>query len=204
MKRKKIIGLTGSIATGKSTTAEILMELGFEIIDADKIAHLLMEKGQINYLEIVKDFGQGILDSNGEIARDKLSKLVFEDKEALNKLNELTHKNIFSYIKDRIEEAKGHVVFVDIPLLVELLKEKKMDLKFDEIWLVYVDRKTQLERLMARNSFSEEEAVKRINSQMSVEEKVDYADVIIKNDGDLDHLRRQILENIGRLNESHI
>lgn len=197
--KSKIIGITGSIATGKSTVSNILIELGYKVIDADKVAHELMEIGNINYKSIVSYFGEEILNCDNTINRKALGKIVFNDENLLNKLNELTHTNIFNRIKENIEFYKYEIIFVDIPLLIELKIENKLNLDFDEIWLVYVDRNTQIKRLSKRNKISLKEAENLANNQISIEEKVQYSDYVLDNSKDISHVRKQIIEKMRTL-----
>lgn len=203
-KDKYVVGITGSIATGKSTAAAILRELGQKVIDADLVAHDLMKKGEKNYQGILGYFGEKILDDGGEISRKTLSDLVFSDKDQLNILNKLTHANIFNKIELMIEESSEKVIFIEIPLLVELLIKGEMPLKLNEIWLIYLSRQDQINRLINRNSLTEEEAIKRIDSQLPVEVKKEYCDTIINNNSDLNHLKKEIKERLGILYESII
>lgn len=203
MKSKKIIGLTGSIATGKSTVAKIISELGYRVIDADKVAHSLMLQGGVNYKLVVEYFGTQILGDDLEIDRSKLGELVFSSKERLEMLNKLTHDNIFHEINVIIKEIDEDVIFVEIPLLIELLLESKLKIELDQIWLVYVDSDEQIKRLMNRNSFTYEEAEKRVKSQIEVGLKKKYSDYIIENDKDLSHLKDQIIEGLERINEDY-
>lgn len=194
--KSRIIGLTGSISTGKSTVSNYLKEKGYKVIDADEITHELMQKGNANYVKIVEHFGDSILDENFEIDRKKLSKIVFSDENELKMLNNLTHPNIFNKIKKTIEISDEKIIFLDIALLIEFIKDEKWDISLDEIWLVYVNRNIQLERLIKRNNFSKEEANSRINAQMNIDEKIGYADFIIHNDRDLEYLYEQIDERL--------
>lgn len=194
--KSRIIGLTGSISTGKSTVSNYLKEKGYKVIDADEITHELMQKGNANYVKIVEHFGDSILDENFEIDRKKLSKIVFSDENELKMLNNLTHPNIFNKIKKTIEISDEKIIFLDIALLIEFIKDEKWDIPLDEIWLVYVNRNIQLERLIKRNNFSKEEANSRINAQMNIDEKIGYADFIIHNDRDLEYLYEQIDERL--------
>lgn len=202
MKSKKVIGLTGSIATGKSFAANILRKMGFLVIDVDKIAHDLMKIGCPNYNNILGFFGEKILDDNKQIDRKKLADIVFASKKELDSLNKLTHDNIFHKINDIIVESKEELIFVEVPLLIELIKKDKMPIKFDEIWLVYVDKKTQIQRLINRNNYSLQEAEVRISSQMSVDLKKEYADFILYNHKDLEFLKKQIIERLEKTDEN--
>ena len=201
---KYIVGITGSIATGKSTAASILRELGQEVIDADLVAHHLMKKGEKNYEGILEHFGKKILDDEGEISRKSLSDIVFSDKNQLNILNKLTHANIFNKIEMMAKDSDKKIVFIEIPLLVELLINGEMPLNLDEIWLIYLTREDQINRLIERNSLTRLEAIKRIDSQLPVDVKKEYSNVIIDNSLDLDHLKENIKERLGILYESII
>jgi len=198
----KVIGLTGGIASGKSTVSGILREKGAYIIDADEISKTLVEPGKPAYLEIVKHFGQEILNEDGSLRRKKLGRIVFADKEKLALLNKITHPKIIEEIKRRLEEATNrneNVVVIDAALLIELGLYKMVD----EVWLVTIDEKTQLERLLKRDSFLEEkEAKDRIRAQMPQEEKVKYATRIINNSGDFSQLLKQVEDYWRELVES--
>ncbi|MDO5027171.1 MAG: dephospho-CoA kinase [Tissierellia bacterium] len=202
MKCKKIIGLTGSIATGKSTVARLLSDLGYQVVDADRIGHELMEKGNANYQEIVTYFGDEILSQDGQIDRNKLGQIVFSSEQDLKLLNKISHKNIFHKINDIIEKSQEDTIFVELPLLIELKNQGKLRLNLDEIWLVYVNQDLQLERLIKRNGFTEDEAIKRIKSQLSVEEKKEHADFVLYNDKDVNFLKTQILKRLEIKDES--
>lgn len=194
--KSRIIGLTGSIATGKSTVSKYLIKKGYKVVDADKITHELMKKDNINYVEIVKHFGNSILDKDDEIDRKKLANIVFSDENKLNSLNNLTHPNIFNKINEKIEESDEKIIFLDIALLIEFIKNNIWNISLDEIWLVYVNKDIQLERLMKRNNFSEKEAKIRIKAQMDIDEKIKYSDFILYNDRDLEYLYKQIDERL--------
>ncbi|MGY3776135.1 dephospho-CoA kinase [Helcococcus sueciensis] len=194
--KSRIIGLTGSIATGKSTVSKYLIKKGYKVVDADKITHELMKKDNINYVEIVKHFGNSILDKDDEIDRKKLANIVFSDENKLNALNNLTHPNIFNKINETIEESDEKIIFLDIALLIEFIKNNIWNISLDEIWLVYVNKDIQLERLMKRNNFSEKEAKIRIKAQMDIDEKIKYSDFILYNDRDLEYLYKQIDERL--------
>ncbi|GAB6099257.1 dephospho-CoA kinase [Halanaerocella petrolearia] len=183
------IGLTGGIASGKSTVAQLLSELGVEVLDADKIAHQLMEPGTEVWELIVEEFGKDILLSSNEIDRKKLGDIIFNNNYAKEKLDEITHPFIIAEIKNRLEELRvEELVVVEVPLLIEA---NMMEL-FDEIWLVYVPQKIQVERLMARGDLDQEEALARIKSQMPLEDKKDYADRIIDNSGNQLEIKKRV------------
>ncbi|ORX23545.1 dephospho-CoA kinase [Thermoanaerobacterium sp. PSU-2] len=188
----KVIGLTGGIASGKSTVSSILKSLGAVIIDADVVSREIMIKGTDTYNILVSVFGREILRKDGEIDRRKLGNLVFADKEKLNKLNEITHPEIIKRIKDIIEEerkkGKEKAIVLDAALLIEM----KLFNMVDEVWLVVVDKKTQIRRLMKRDNLSYKDALNRIKSQMSIEDKMKYADFIINNCKDFNAIKRQV------------
>lgn len=188
----EVIGLTGGIASGKSTVSKILKRLGAVIIDADIVSREIMLKGNSAYNKIVEYFGIFILKENGEIDRKKLGNIVFADKEKLLKLNEITHPVIIEEIKEKIktekEKKREKAVVLDAALLIEM----KMHKMVDEVWLVVVDSKTQIKRVMERDKLSYEDAVNRIKSQMSLEDKMKYADFIINNCKDFNAIEKQV------------
>lgn len=197
--KSKIIVITGSIATGKSSVSNYLKDKGYLVIDADKIAHDLMQRDEINYKNIVSHFGDSILDEQMNIDRRKLGDIVFSDKSKLQELNNLTHNNIFNKINDIIKNNKSEIIFVDIPLFIELKVEGEKTIDTDEVWLVYAERKLQLERLMSRNKMGIRAAGKRIRSQMNIEDKVHYADFIIDNSHSLEYTFNQVEEKLRTL-----
>lgn len=189
-----VLGLTGGIASGKSSISTMLEEMGFPIIDADVIARKVVEKGSTALERIKDEFGEGVLNDDGTLNRKALGKLVFGSSEKLELLNSITHPAIIEEIRKNIDalSAKGEKMCVlDAPLLIESGIYSMADL----VLLVYVDEKTQLYRLMNRDSIPEELALKKISSQMDFEEKKKYADFIINNSGRLECTRAQ-LENI--------
>ena len=193
----KTIGITGGIATGKSTVTNMLKERGYIVIDADKIAREVMEKGETAYNEVVEFFGEDILDKNNNIDRKALGDIIFKDKNLREKLNNIVHPHIYKKIKLKILEygKKEKIIFLDIPLLIEELDSfKEHEIYFDEIWLVYLDRKIQLDRLIKRDSINREQALNKINAQMSIELKKKYATRILDNSGDLIALEKQLDE----------
>lgn len=190
--KSRIIVITGSIASGKSSVSSYLKDKGYTIIDADKIGHKLMWPGRVNYHGIVEEFGRHILDCDGRIDRKKLGKIVFKNHDKLKILNKLTHTNIFYKIKEEINKSDQEIIFLDIPIYYETIDLNREYFKPDQVWLVYVDKESQLERLMERNSISKEEAQSMINSQMSMDQKKSYADFIIDNSLSLENTYKQI------------
>jgi len=191
---RKIIGLTGGIASGKSTVSNILKFMGFNVIDADVISREVVEIGKPAYFEIVEHFGRDIIDEDGNINRKKLGSIIFNDDNEREKLNLIVHPYIFAAIKDYIEkDSESKIIFVDIPLLIEVLDDLQFHgIHFDEIWLVYVDEEIQLKRLMERDSIGKEEAIKRIEAQMPMCLKKKYATRIIDNSGEKNELEGKV------------
>lgn len=189
--KNKIIGITGGIASGKSTLSSILIEKGYLVIDADKVAREVVDIGKPAYLEIVRAFGEDILNTDKTINRRKLSDIIFDSLEKRLLLNNIVHPNVINEIISKIHHAleSCRIIFVDIPLLIEEIEIlKNHGLLFDEVWLVYADKETQLKRLVIRDNISEEQAIKRINAQMSIEEKKKYASKVIDNSMNLKEL----------------
>lgn len=195
-KKCKIIGLTGGIATGKTTVSKILTGNGYVVIDADLLSRSVTKKGEPAYRQIVQEFGEKILNEEGSIDRKVLGKIIFSDDELKLRLNNITHPYIFEEIKKQIIKncRENKIVFVDIPLLFEeYSKITEENINFDEIWLVYVEKSSQLNRLMKRDELNIEEARKRIDSQMPIEDKLKLADVIINNNEDKLILKANVL-----------
>lgn len=195
----RIIGLTGGIASGKTTISNILKELGAIIIDADKIARKVVEKSSPALKDIEENFGRDVLFKNGKLDRKKLGNIVFNDTGSLKKLNEIIHPYIVEKIIDEINHYKetynNRVIILDAALLIEL---NLMDL-VEEVWLIVVPEEMQLGRLVERDNISANQAQKRIDAQIPLEDKKKYADLIIDNSKDLTYLQAQIEENWKRI-----
>lgn len=188
-----IIGLTGGIASGKSTVSAMIKEMGITVIDADIEARLAVDYGEPAYLLIVERFGTGILQPGGEIDRQKLGAIIFNNEEKRKLLNEIVHPEVRRRMTEKKEAAikRGEkAVVLDIPLLFE----SKLTYMVNKTLLVYVDPTVQLERLMNRNGLSEEEAHARMNSQNPLQEKISLADAVIDNNGSLEETERQLQE----------
>lgn len=177
----KIIGLTGGIASGKSTVAKKLEELGAYVIDADKVAHMVIEPYKPAWHDIVEEFGEGVLNADKTINREKLGGIVFNNPLLLQKLNRITHPRIMEFFKEEIQRLKTEKNDAVVVLEVPLLYETHMDRICDEVWVVWVDRETQVERLCRRDNISAEDAIKRIDAQMPLDEKARRAKVVIDN-----------------------
>lgn len=188
----KVVGLTGGIGSGKSTISCILKQLGAYIIDEDIVSRILMKKGQKIYEDIVCCFGSVILKENGDIDRKKLGNIVFSDSEKLQLLNNITHPAMIEYTKNEIDKIAAQKTYKLIVIDAAILIEMGLDKLVDEIWVVYVDRETQIKRIMARDALSCSDALNRINSQMPLDEKLKLADKIIDNTKPLDEVRKQV------------
>lgn len=177
----KVIGLTGGIASGKSTITDFLRRQGYPVIDADQVVHELQAKGGKLYQVLVAEFGNSILTAEGDLDRKKLGQAVFENAGLRARLSLLQDKIIREELLARRDALKQteDVIFMDIPLLYEADYSGEVD----EVWLVYVDKAQQLERLMKRNGFSVQDAENRLNAQLSLEEKRSKAQVLIDNSG---------------------
>ena len=189
----KIIGLTGGTGSGKGFVSERLKARKAYVIDADAVAHEIIEKGRPAYKEIVDYFGSEILDEEGNIFRRKLGNIVFSDKDKLAFLNSCTHKYINMEIMRIIEEVKPQTnvysaIIIDAPLLAEA---GLVDI-CDDIWVVYADSEVRVKRIMERDSISEEQARNRIASQRSWEEYKKLGAVIIDNSSDDENVERQL------------
>ncbi|MDI3481854.1 MAG: dephospho-CoA kinase [Tepidanaerobacteraceae bacterium] len=190
----KVIGLTGGIASGKSTVSMLLRNKGAAIIDADEISREILRPGKPAWKAVIDCFGRGILCDNENIDRKKLGSIVFSDSAELEKLNRITHPAIMEEIKKRLDyyrKKREKIVVIDAALLLEL----GLNSMVDEVWLVAVDEKTQLKRLLARErGMSYKDAMNRIKAQMPLEEKVKMADKIIDNSGNIEETGRKIDE----------
>ncbi|ABR49263.1 dephospho-CoA kinase [Alkaliphilus metalliredigens QYMF] len=192
MSMKKIIGLTGGIATGKSTVSQILKNLGAIIIDADTVARQVAEKGEPVLQEIQRVFGTEMILKDGTLDRKKLGALVFNNHQAMQQLNEMIHPKIIEEIKKALNwyknNRKNYVIIIDAALLIEL----RLTEMVDEVWVVAVSKEIQKKRLMKRNDLTEGAAINRIEMQMSIEEKMTHADQVIDNSGNQDDLKKQV------------
>ena len=192
---KKIIGLTGSIASGKSTVSNILKEMGYLVVDCDDINHRLLKKARPGYNAVLEEFGEEILDEHGQIDRKKLGKLVFNDNKLKEKLNQILHPLIKQRVIEEINILNEGLVFIDCPLLFETDFHELCDLTV----VVYVNMDTQIRRLMDRDKITFPEALKKIYAQMSLDEKLALADFVIDNCHSLGDLEWQIKQLLFRL-----
>jgi dephospho-CoA kinase len=188
------VGLTGGIATGKSYILQVLAELRCETIDADAVAHQVMEQGQPAYQEIVEHFGPDVVDDRGVINRVKLGAIVFADRLQREKLNSIVHPRVYEAQRHWLAEVAARnaeaIAVVDAALMIETGSYRR----FDKLIVAYCDPQIQLDRLMARNHLSMEQARARIAAQMSSEEKLKFADYAIDTSKGFDDTRRQVEE----------
>jgi dephospho-CoA kinase len=194
----KRIGLTGGIASGKSAVAGMLRELGFQVLDADGLAHTLIEPGQPAYQEVLRQFGTHVLQADGRIDRGKLGAVVFADEEKLARLNAIVHPRveeemIRTFVKWERDGVRD-VAFVEAALLVEAGYQKKLD----GLIVTWCKPEQQMERLLARG-MSKAEAERRIAAQMPTKEKLRYATEKIDCSGSMEETRRQVDELAARL-----
>jgi dephospho-CoA kinase len=186
-----ILGLTGGIATGKSTAVATFQQYGFPIVDGDVIAREIVEPNQAGLQAIVATFGSEILHADGTLNRQQLGALIFEDATKRQTLDRLLDPILRQTIQKQIDAASAlsPLVIADIPLLYEAAYETMVD----EVAVVYIPQDIQLQRLMARNQFSEEEAQQRLASQWSIEEKRQRANIVFDNQGTKAELAQQIM-----------
>ncbi len=186
-----IIGLTGSIASGKSTVSNMLSKLGFPIIDADLIARIVVEKGSKTLESITESFGEEVIADDGSLHREKLGEIIFTNPSKRKQLNDIIHPAIRAEMLRQKEELikEGHpTIVMDIPLLFE----SKLSHYVDKILVVTVTEEIQLARLMARNNYSLEEAKARIQSQLPLSIKEKGADAVIYNNGTIESTEEQL------------
>src|SRR5262245_13881079 len=186
------IGLTGGIATGKSYVLSVLSEFGCEVIDADTVAHRVIEPGRPAYSDIVNQFGDEILNEDGAINRAALGAVIFANKNAREKLNDIVHPRVYEAQAEWFEQLARRnpaaIAVVDAALMIETGSYRR----FDKVIVVHCDTELQLRRLTERNGFTREQAQARISAQMSSEEKLKYADYSIDTSDGFEDTRRQI------------
>jgi dephospho-CoA kinase len=183
-----LIGLTGNIATGKSEVARMLERLGARVVDADKVAHQVMEPGGPAYQTVLEAFGPKILDGAGRIDRGRLGAIVFRDEEALARLERAVHPATIAEVGRRIAEAEAGVVVVEAIKLIEA----GMHHLYDALWVVTAPRGKQIERLVTQRGLTAEEAALRVDAQPPQEEKAALADRVFVNDSDLAALEAEV------------
>jgi len=186
------VGLTGGIASGKSTVSEAFVRLGAKVLDADKVAREVVLPGQPAWLELQQVFGPEFFHPDGKLRRSKLRRLVFADPEKRSKLNAIVHPEVMREIKRRFEQlrtsAQDAVVVVDVPLLLEV----GVAHRFDRVIVVYVEKSVQIKRLRQRDGLSVEESSQALSAQMDLREKAQQADYVIDNSGTRDETQAQV------------
>lgn len=196
----KVIGLTGGIASGKSTVGRFLAELGAVVIDADKLWHEALRADSELRQKIIAAFGKGILSPTGEVDRPKLGKIVFGNPEALARLNNIMQPWMYQAVKARIEDYRRRgvkVAVLELPLLVEVplalnAGQPSLSDEMDEVWVTVAKESTVLKRLKDKGRLSQAESRARIRSQLPSEEKLKHADVVIDTDCSLDELKAKV------------
>jgi dephospho-CoA kinase len=186
---KKVIGVTGGIASGKSNVLSVIKNLGYKVIDTDIIAQELQQKNMPIYNAIKETFGSEYFTLDGELDRKKLGSLIFHNEEAKNKLNSISHPLIHEVVLDEIGKSNG-IIFIDVPLLYE----SGFDSLCDKVLCVYLNRETQIKRLMERDNIDLEYAKSKINSQMDLNKKKEMADYVIDSKGSFGETRCQVLK----------
>lgn len=188
-----IAGLTGSIATGKSTVSTIMKDLGAFIVDADRAAREVVLPGMPAWERIVGIFGRDVLQPSGEIDRERLGRLVFNDAKMRAMLEEIVHPEVVRHMEDRIVTigtgSPDAVVILDVPLLIETGMHRGVN----EVIVVYCPEDQQIRRLMIRDSVNRDEALARVRSQLSIEEKRRFASMLIDNGGTREETRIQVI-----------
>lgn len=191
----KVIGLTGGIASGKSTVSELLSVFGFKVVDADKAAREAVKKGSKGLAQVREVFGDEAIDENGEMNRRYMGDLVFNHPEKRLELDAIIHPIVRDIMEEEKQEylKQGYNVIMDIPLLFE----NELENTVDEVWVVYTSESIQMDRLMQRNNLSLEDAKARVYSQISIDKKSRMADHVIDNLGD----KLELKQNLERLLE---
>ncbi len=193
-----IIGVTGNLGTGKTTVSQMLVELGARHIEADELGHELLQHDKVARRQIVNAFGKSVLSSSGQIDRDKLAKLVFDDTEALSRLNQITHPRILRLVRQKIDEYRksgARVVVIEAALLIEAGWKSQVD----QLWVTTAPEATIVQRLMKSRGMTEEQILDRLRAQMPQEEKARQADVVINTDCPIGELKVRVKELWKRL-----
>ena len=186
------VGLTGGIASGKSTVSRIFASFGAKVLDADEVAREVLLPGQPAWTKLRRAFGQEFFHPDGTVKRKQLRKLVFADPEKRSQLNAIVHPEVMKEINRRSEilssSVQTGVLLVDVPLLLEVGVANR----FDKVVVVYVSKSVQINRLQQRDGISEEEAKQALKAQMALSKKVEQADYVIDNSGTLEETQAQV------------
>ncbi|OAT81305.1 dephospho-CoA kinase [Desulfotomaculum copahuensis] len=193
-----IVGLTGGIATGKSTVSALFRKLGAHIIDFDELAHMVIEPGRPAWREIIRQFGPAVLNPDQTVDRQKLGRIVFNHPDRLTGLNRIVHPAVFAADREItagiLEKEPRALIIKDVPLLTETAAREMVE----KVIVVYASPEVQMQRMLGRG-FNREEAQKRIDAQDPLSEKLKFADYVVYNDGSLEETERQVKEIYGRL-----
>lgn len=189
-----LVGLTGGIASGKSTVSRMLAERGALIIDADEIAHSILEPGGAAYEDVILRFGSEIVGSDGRIDRTRLGDIVFSDGDARRDLESITHQRIFAEILNGVAQSRdeGTVVVIDAALLVETLPDRGKALGLDALIVVSARPRDQIGRLVSDRAMTEAQAQERISAQLPIEKRLAAADIVLDNRGSLADLETSV------------
>ena len=191
----KIIGLTGGIATGKSTVSQMLIRRGYEVIDADAVVHELQKPHNPLLQQIADAFGFSVLFEDGSLNREKLGKIIFGNAAARAKLDSIMHPAVREEFKKRIAQSQADVLFLDVPLLFEARFDDLTDVNL----VISASPKNQMKRLINRDQITDSMARERINSQMAQSYKIDLADFVINNDGQVHELEEKVEQFLGEI-----
>ncbi|MBN2693671.1 dephospho-CoA kinase [bacterium] len=197
----KLIGITGVIASGKTTVSNYIKEKGYNIIEADTLARVAVEKNSQGLKKIKEEFGEEVIQENGELNRKKLKEIIFNDETLRRKLNSIIHPEIESIFQKKLKEFKDageKIVFYDVPLLFET----GMEWMFDSIIVVFVPESISLERLIKRDNLSEEFALKIIKSQIPAENKIKMANYVINNSKSIENTFEQLEKIISNIHQN--
>lgn len=195
--KKYVIGITGGSGAGKTTVSDEFRKRGIEIIDADKVARLIMEPNQPCLKETAEAFGADILNEDGSLQRKKLAKIVFSDPKSLDILNRITHKYITEYFLEKIKNSDADIIGIDGAVLFESDINRCCDFMIG----VVAEEKERVKRIVKRDNISEEEAVMRINSQKKNEFYIENCDYLVYNDNDRTKISEAVEEVLGKLGE---
>lgn len=190
----KSIAVTGTIGSGKSACSSILREMGFSVFDCDQACHAYLEKGGLLYDDVIELLSEDILDDQKEIDRKKVSALIFHDQRLKKEYEQMFHTALKIQLIQNI--AENELFFAEVPLLFET----SFDELFDESWLVVCDKETAVERCVSQRGMRKEEVLVRMAHQMSVEEKMKRADVVLENNASLSELKKQIEQVLKGMN----
>jgi dephospho-CoA kinase len=196
-----LVGLTGGIASGKSLACRIFRELGAHIVDADQLSRDVVRPFSPAWKEVVEAFGEEILSRDSEIDRPRLAEIIFADEERRRRLETILHPRIADETARRVEELKKKypdgIIIVDAALMIEV----EMHENFEKLVVVFVDEETQARRLMERDLLGKADAYRRINAQMPLTRKIEFADYVIDNNGSPEHTKKEVARVYGELSK---